>query len=35
MGKAIFAIFVKDNFYLDTESAVGSLFIDGEEWPNK
>ena len=34
-GEVVFVIFVKDNFYLDTESAVGSLYIDGEEWPNK
>ena len=29
MGQVIFVIFVKDNYYLDRESAVASLFIDG------
>jgi hypothetical protein len=28
-------IFIKDNYYLDRESAVASLLIDGYEWPNK
>ena len=29
MGQVIFVIFVKENYYLERESAVASLFIDG------
>ena len=29
MGQVIFVIFIKDNYYLDRESAFASLFIDG------
>jgi hypothetical protein len=30
-GQVLFIIYLKDDYYLDSESAIARLYIDGEE----